>query len=1237
MNRFETRMFSLTRRQQYGIAILAVGLMAVIRSVLDPLLGAELPYFFFIFPVVLACWLGGLWPGLLATGLSLVVADYLFVAPRGSVFFYDSPSGLLHVISFGIVGIAFSLVFDWSRRAVKAEWLEREIAQERVQFFSDLSEALLPISDANQIMAVAVRMLGEHLRADRCVYAEAETGTDHFVILGKYVRHGASRIEWEDAMCQFGGGGHGTLQDNRPYVVNDIETESATGEDLSRFRQAEIRSLVCVPLKKDGSFVARLAVLQKRPRYWSNEEIKLISIVANRCWETATRARTVRRLKDADERYRAFISNSSEAIWRYELDEPIPVTLPEDEQIELFYQRGYLAECNEAFARVHGRSSVNELRGERLTVLLVRTDAERIIEHSRAFVRSGYHLMGAETREVDVHGNTKFFLSNLVGIVENGVLLRAWGTQRDITDQTEAVSALRASEERLGRITDATQDALWEINLKTNELWWSEGARPLFGLNPGELQISLEDWYRRIHPEDADRVRTRFEEFVNAGGGDWVDEYRFRRADGFYVYIHDRGRKFLDDRGTPLRIAGAMVDVTERKHATEERESLLGKIESERDRLTQILEQMPVGVSIAEAPSGRVIFHNLQAARLLRHPLIEAENYTAYKQYGALHEDGSPYRPEEYPGARSLLSREIISGEEMRYRRGDGTETFFSVDSAPIYDSDGHMVLTVVTFIDIAERKHAQEALRQSEERFSKAFRASPDSLVITRVADGLIIEVNDSFVSLAGYSRDELLGKRTLSMGLYADPKDRERMVAILKRQNYVRDFEFLMKRKSGEIRLMRFSAEPLELRGEQCWLTIGHDVTERKQAEQAREGLLRHEKAAREEAEAANRIKDEFLATVSHELRTPLTAIMGWAAMLLKPSLPAAQARHAVEVIARSAKSQSELIADILDVSRIVTGKFKLDVRPVEIESVFHAAVDVVQPSAEAKRIALHVVIDGRHRRVLADASRLQQAIWNLLSNAVKFTSEGGQVEAQLSVASGRAEISISDTGIGIDPQFLPHLFEQFRQADSSSTRRYGGLGLGLAIVRHVVEMHGGTVSASSPGPGQGSTFRITLPLIITVEVPRPAAATEPKAEPAASGTAAQKRQMLDHVRVLVVEDDSDTLDLLKLVLHDNGADVVTAPSAREAVNVLEHWRPDVLVSDLAMPEEDGYQLIKQVRSRGSEQGGNTPAVALTAYTRDEDRTRALAAGFQMHLGKPIEPKELIAALATLSGRAA
>jgi PAS domain S-box-containing protein len=1211
-------MFSLTRKQQYGIAILSVFLMAAVRWAANPLLGGKLPFFFFDFPLVLACWSGGLGPGLLATGLSLALG-YQFLAPGESV--------LVHVVSFALMGITFSVVFGWSRKAARTEWIERKYAQEQVQFFLDLNEALLPLADAEQIMAVTVRMLGEHLGVDRCVYSEAETGKDQFVVLGNYTR--GDSIGADYTMCEMDGEGQGILQENRPYIVDDIETATLAGKDHSKYLQEKIRSLVCVPLKKEKSFVARLAVLQKAPRRWSNEEIQLIAVVANRCWESAARARTVRRLKDSDERYRVFISNSSEGIWRYELDRPVPITLPEDEQIELFYQRAYLAECNEAFARMHGRSSVDEICGERLTVLLVRSDADKIIEYSRAFVRSGYHLIGAETRQVDIYGHRRYFLSNLIGILENGALVRAWGTQRDITEQKEAANALKASEERLRRVTDATQDVLWEIDVKTNQLWWSEGARPLFGRSPGELQISLEDWYERIHPEDVVRVRTRFEGFTNGEDDDWVDEYRFRRADGLYVDIQDRGRKFRDEDGAAVRIAGAMGDIT--------------------------------------------------------------------------------------------------------------------------------------------ERRRAETAIRESEERFSKAFLASPDCLVISRVADGFIIEINPSFARLSGYRRDELIGKSPLSLGLYADPKDRQRMVALLREQNYVRDFELGMKTKAGEIRLMRFSAEPLDLRGEHCWLTIGHDITERKQAEEALrnseeearrqlayveaiyatapvglcfvdtalrfhsinerlaqldgkpvkehlgrtlreaipeianvvepfyrrvidtgkpildvevsvptragvmlpylvsyypvkdceervlgvnvvvveiterkrieeelERLLNQEKAAREGAEAANRMKDEFLATVSHELRTPLTSIMGWASMLLGGSFPEPQARHALEVIARSAKSQSELIADILDMSRIVTGRLKLDARPVEIESVFQAAIDVVRPSAQAKRIALKVLLDGQRRMVFGDASRLQQAIWNLLSNAVKFTNEGGHIEAQLTLASDQVEISITDNGIGIEPQFLPYLFERFRQADSSSTRRYGGLGLGLAVVRHVVEMHGGRVSASSSGRGHGSKFKITLPLMPIAPLPE-FSSFEPKPDTRAVAPFQAKFHALDHVRVLVVEDDQDTLDLLKAVLDDSGADVVTAASVREALDTFEQWRPDVLVSDLAMPEQDGYQLIGQVRSRGSDRGGDTPAVALTAYARVEDQRRALAAGFQMHIAKPVAPQELITALASLSGRPA
>ncbi|MGH9936543.1 MAG: ATP-binding response regulator, partial [Blastocatellia bacterium] len=345
--------------------------------------------------------------------------------------------------------------------------------------------------------------------------------------------------------------------------------------------------------------------------------------------------------------------------------------------------------------------------------------------------------------------------------------------------------------------------------------------------------------------------------------------------------------------------------------------------------------------------------------------------------------------------------------------------------------------------------------------------------------------------------------------------------------------------------------------------------------------------------------------------------------------------QARHALEVIAQSAQSQTRLIEDILDTSRIITGRLKLDTQPVAIEHIFHAAVDVIRPSAEAKGIVLSEEVEAPDGVVLGDANRLQQAIWNLLSNAVKFTAEGGRIEARLGRAEGQIEIAVKDTGIGIDPKFLPHVFDRFRQADASSTREYGGLGIGLAIVQHIVEMHGGGVSASSDGKGQGATFKIRLPVVSSRRL---ATRSGPGAE--APLAEAKEQQIvegghrLDGLRVLLVEDSTDTLDMLKFIFDESGAEVIAATSVDEALDALDRFKPDALVSDIAMPDRDGYDLIREVRSRQPERGGKIPAVAVTAYARAEDRVRALAAGFQMHIAKPIDPDELIAVVASLTG---
>jgi signal transduction histidine kinase/ActR/RegA family two-component response regulator len=428
---------------------------------------------------------------------------------------------------------------------------------------------------------------------------------------------------------------------------------------------------------------------------------------------------------------------------------------------------------------------------------------------------------------------------------------------------------------------------------------------------------------------------------------------------------------------------------------------------------------------------------------------------------------------------------------------------------------------------------------------------------------------------------------------------------------------------------------------------VSLEGEIAERKQAEAAllaandqmlreleeREQSISRERMARAEAEKANRLKDEFLATVSHELRTPLNAIIGWSHMVRSGNLDEATIARAIETIERNAKAQAQLIEDILDVSRVITGKLRLNIEPVDLASIINAAIDSVQLAAESKGIELEVTVRPPARHVAGDSSRLQQVVWNLLSNAIKFTPSGGRVEVRLERAGTNAQITVVDTGEGIHAAFLPFIFDRFRQADGTSTRKHGGLGLGLAIVRHLVELHGGTIHAESPGEGAGSKFTIRLPLALTSESTKgrrmDICTVRPSNESNGQG---EPRLALDCVKVLLVDDDQDTLNMISAMLTDYGAIVQTAASSADALEALRWYKPDVIVSDLAMPYEDGYSLIRKLRALGTESGKQTPAVALTAYVRVEDRARALSAGFNMFVPKPIEPDELITAIVNL-----
>jgi signal transduction histidine kinase/ActR/RegA family two-component response regulator len=407
--------------------------------------------------------------------------------------------------------------------------------------------------------------------------------------------------------------------------------------------------------------------------------------------------------------------------------------------------------------------------------------------------------------------------------------------------------------------------------------------------------------------------------------------------------------------------------------------------------------------------------------------------------------------------------------------------------------------------------------------------------------------------------------------------------------------------------------------------------EIAERKKAQQDREHLLESERAARNEAERMSRVKDDFLATLSHELRTPINAIYGWAQLLQIGSLTSEEMQESFSVIVRNSQVQVQLIDDLLDVSRIVSGKLRLDVQPVDLCHVIQSALSTVSTASDAKGIQLQSILDPAAGPVSGDPGRLQQVVWNLLSNAVKFTSRGGKVQIRLQRVNSQIEIIVADTGEGLSPVILPHIFERFWQADGSTTRKHRGLGLGLSIVRQLVELHGGTVSVQSPGPGQGTTFTVSLPLSAV----HPSIVASERLHPA--GPSPQVTEcpttLLEGLRILVVDDEPDGRALVKRSLSGSQAEVADAGSVAEALKLLEQFKPHLLVSDIGMPEQDGYELIRQVRATNSAR--ELPAIALTAFARSEDRRRILMAGFQIHMAKPVETYELIAAIASLVGR--
>jgi PAS domain S-box-containing protein len=600
-----------------------------------------------------------------------------------------------------------------------------------------------------------------------------------------------------------------------------------------------------------------------------------------------------------------------------------------------------------------------------------------------------------------------------------------------------------------------------------------------------------------------------------------------------------------------------------------------------------------------------------------------------------------PDRIDEEPLILERLKRgeRVDHFETIRVRK-DGTPIAISVTISPIRDKDGKVVGASKVARDITQAA-------ELEGRF-KAIVSSSDDAIISKDLNGVVRSWNQAAERIFGYTAAEMVGNSITTL-FPADRMDEEpKILDHLRRGQRVDHFETVRRCKDGRLVDVSVTISPVkDLAGRVIGVSkVARDITGIKRYVREREELLERAQAARADAELAGHMKDEFLATLSHELRTPLSAILGWSQILRRgPSKPEVLS-EGLATIERNARAQTQIIDDLLDMSRIISGKISLKSVRINLTTVLRAAIETVRSAAAAKGISIVFAepLEAQHP-ILGDVNRLQQVFWNLLSNAIKFTARGGVVHVSIEQRHSAWQVDVIDSGEGISADFLPFVFDRFRQADASTTRRHGGLGLGLAIVKQLVELHGGGVRVRSEGVGRGSTFTVSLPVSVLHTSGKSNGGQRANDEDVAGASSVLSRdslawesescENLRGLRVVVVDDEPDARALLKRLLNDCGATVLLASSAAEAVELVERERPDVLVSDIGMPHEDGYKLLQRVRALGPSKGGAVPAIALTAYARAEDRVKAVRAGFQMHVPKPVEPTELVAMIETLAGR--
>lgn len=1019
-----------------------------------------------------------------------------------------------------------------ARQQVEALLEKLQQKEKQQQFLIELNDAIRALRDSEEIIWQVVSATGQHFNVTRCTYGEIDA-TQEYVMVDRDYCNGVISVAGSHHMDSFGSALIAELKQGKTIVVDDVDCDPRTaGSGAVAFDAIQTKSLLCVPLVKQGRFVGLFVLHHIAPRQWTEDDVELMERIAVKTW---------------------------------------------------------LA-----------------------------------VERSRA---------EAELRESEAH----LQLALKVG--------------------------------RMGT---------WDWDIQMNTVAWSDGQFAIMGLQANDTSPSYEVWARSVHPDDLAATEASMQQAMQERT-EFHHEYRTLWPDGSLHWTEARGRFTYNTAQQPVRMVGVLIDVTERKQAEQEREQLLereriarSQAEAAQHQLATIVDTSPIGLALLDADQ-RFVAINEALAEINGLP----REYHLGKSVPELFSQVDPHIVEVIH--RIYTTGNPVSSPNLPINapgHDDRRPGYYNVYYLPTVDSNHRVEGLLAYVIDVTERVKLEQAQRFLSEAGAVLASSLDYQTTLEQVAQLTVPELADwctvhiveedgriDQIAVAHIDPAKLEWAYQIREKYPLNPNDARGAAFTLRtgKPDFVQNIpdELLVQaaRDPEHLEILRqvgfssFMSVPLQtqsriigvisfISAESGRRYTSADVQlaeelarraslaiENAQLYQAAQQDRATSEAARSAAEAANRIKDEFLAVLSHELRSPLNPILGWTRLLRNKQLDSSKTEQALETIERNAKLQAQLIEDLLDVSRILQGKMTLNIAPVNLAATINAALETVQLAAEAKHIQIQTVLSPISGGVLGDANRLQQVMWNLLSNAVKFTPEHGRVEINLSLVADHqslvgtneqrtnyAQVTVADTGKGISPEFLPHVFDYFRQEDGTTTRRFGGLGLGLAIVRQLVELHGGTIWAESPGPNLGATFTIRLPLNIGRQ--QQSFPTKPL----------EKEADLTGMRILVVDDEPDMQELASFILTNAGAQVMIANSAMQALDLLNQSLPDLLLCDIGMPEMDGYSLIRQIRKWAPEQGGNIPAIALTAYAGEMNQQQALAAGFQMHISKPVEPEKLV-----------